>query len=79
MAKETDVRLDVLRKLAAKGVSLTPDAIAAALDGPELGRVDADGRLRVTEEMIAPGSQFLRENRAAFNRALAEGRVDIVE
>jgi hypothetical protein len=78
----TDV--EVLKRLAAAGVSLSPEQIAAALSGPpalpEPGTVDPkDGRLRVTTEQIAPNSAWLRENRKAFNTALQAGKVDIVE
>jgi hypothetical protein len=76
---ETDIRLAVLKQLLARGASIPSDALDAVLSGPELGKVDTNGRLRVTEEMIAPGSQWIRENRAEFNRALAENRVDIVD
>jgi hypothetical protein len=73
----TDV--EVLKRLAAAGVSLTAEQIAAALTSAEPGTVGADGRLRVTAEQIAPNSAWLRENRAAFSKALAENKVDLVE
>jgi hypothetical protein len=79
MAKEVDIRLYTLKQLLARGATLPPDAIDAALAGPEPGKVDANGRLRVTEEMIAPGSPWMRANRAAFNAALAEDKVDVVD
>jgi hypothetical protein len=79
MAKEVDIRLYTLKQLLTRGATLPPDAIAAALAGPELGVVDQGGRLRVTEEMIAPGWQWMRENRQRFNAALASDKVDLVE
>jgi hypothetical protein len=76
---ETDIRLAVLKQLMAHGATLPSDAIAAALDGPELGKAGADGRLRVTAAMIAPQAEWLRANRAAFSAALKENRVDLVD
>jgi hypothetical protein len=34
MAKEAEIALGVLKRLAAKGATLSPDQIAAALSGP---------------------------------------------
>jgi hypothetical protein len=76
---ETDIRLAVLKQLMAHGATLPPAAIAAALDGPELGVVGSDGRLRVSQSQIAPGAQWLKDNRDAFKKALAENRVDLVD
>jgi hypothetical protein len=36
-----------------------------------------NGKLRVTQEMIQSGSQWLRDNRAEFNKAVAENRLEI--
>jgi hypothetical protein len=78
---EADIRLAVLKQLAATGVPLTAEAIDAALAGPvPPGTVDPQtGKLQVTEAMLRPGSDWLRSNRAALNAALAADKVEVVD
>jgi len=78
---ETDIRLSVIKQLAARGVSLPADAIEEVLaaSGPELGKAGADGVLRVSTAQIAPGSAWMRENKEAWKKALVEGKVELVD
>jgi hypothetical protein len=72
--------VEVLKRLAAAGVQLSAEQIAAALAGPPApGSPGADGKLRVTTAQIAPGSAWMKANKAEWRKALAEGRVELVE
>jgi hypothetical protein len=78
---ETDIVIGLLKKLAARKVPVPADLVEEVLatTGPELGVVDAQGRLAVSREMLAPGSAWLRSSRALVNKALAENKLDIVD
>jgi hypothetical protein len=72
--------LETLQRLVKAGAQLSAEQIDAALAGPAPpGTVGADGRLRVTQEQLAPNSAWHRENRALVNKHLASNTIDLVD
>jgi hypothetical protein len=69
-------KLEALRQLEHDGVKIPTPTMQEA---EKAAGVFDPNRLRVTQEQIAPGASWLKENRAEFNRALAEGRVEVVD
>jgi hypothetical protein len=73
---KAQAKLEALRQLEHDGVKIPTPTMQSA---EKAAGVFDPNRLRVTQAQIAPGAQWLRDNRVQFNQALAENRVEVVD
>jgi hypothetical protein len=73
---KAQAKLEALQQLERDGVKIPTPTMQ---DAEKAAGVFDPNRLRVTQEQIAPGAAWIREHRQEFVKALAEGRVVVVD